>query len=131
MRHVAEDGFHEAPVVDAVVFKEAAIFDGEHGMDEVRRDFVVGHQAALGAVGVFAEAGDEDGFELVAGEGLAVVVGDGIDNAAGDVDGCSVLGMVRLRAGIDADGSFVLAEGAHGRSLALPGYSRPGAALWR
>ena len=87
-----------ADVVDAAVLEEAAVFDGEDGLDEVLRDLVVGDEAALGAVGVFAEAGDEKGFEFVAGERLAVVVGDGVDDAVGDVDGGAVLGVVGLRA---------------------------------
>ena len=59
-------------VVDAAVLKEAAIFNGDDGVDKVRRNFIVGEHAALGAVGAVAQAGDEQRFELVAGKLLAV-----------------------------------------------------------
>jgi hypothetical protein len=82
---VAVNGFDDhAPVVDAAVLKEAAVFDGEHGLHQVGRNLVVGDEAALGAVGVVAQAGDEQRLKLVAGERLAVVVGDGLDNAGTD-----------------------------------------------
>ena len=65
------------------MLKEAAVLDGEDGVDEVRpRELVIGDQAALGAIGVVAEAGDQQRLELIAGERLAVVVGDGVDLAA-------------------------------------------------
>ena len=63
-------------VVDAAVLKEAPIFNGDDGLHEVRRNLVVSEQAALGAVGVFAEAGDEQRLELVAGKRLAFRVDD-------------------------------------------------------
>ena len=42
----------DAPVVDAAVLEEAAVLDGDDGVDQVGRNLVVGEQAALGAVGV-------------------------------------------------------------------------------
>ena len=65
-------------VVDAAVLEEAAVLDGQHGVDQIRRNLVVGEQAALGAVGVVAEAGDEQRLQLIAGQRLAVIVGDRI-----------------------------------------------------
>ena len=53
--------FGEAEVVDAAVLEEAAVFDGQDRLHQVLRDLVVGDEAALGAVGVFAEAGDHYG----------------------------------------------------------------------
>ena len=69
-------------VVDAAVLKEAAVFDGDDGMNKVGRNLVVGEQAALGAVGVLAQAGDQQRFEFIAGERLAVIVGDRLHNTA-------------------------------------------------
>src|ERR1700758_5375559 len=94
-------------------------------MDEVLRNLIVGNEAALGAVGVFAEAGDEDRFELIAGEGLALVVADGVDHTVADVNCGAILGMIGLRAGGDGNASVALAVGAHGRWLgsALSGVS--------
>ena len=60
--HAALDG---ADVVDAAVLEEAAVFDGDDGLHHVRRDVVVGDEAALGAVLVFGERGDELRLELV------------------------------------------------------------------
>ena len=48
---VVEDRLHEPPVVDAAVLEEAAVLDGQHRLDQVLRNLVVGEQAALGAVG--------------------------------------------------------------------------------
>ena len=67
---VAHDRFGQAEVIDAVVLEEAAVFNGQHRVHQVLRDLVVGDEAALGAVGVFAEAGDQHGLELVAGQRL-------------------------------------------------------------
>ncbi len=58
-----------AEVVDAAVVEEVAVFDGGDGLDEVRWDLVVGDEAALGAVLVFGERGDELGLELVGAAG--------------------------------------------------------------
>src|SRR5271170_6020718 len=44
--YVAIDGFNEPPLIDAAVFEEAAVFDGQHGLHEIGRDFVVGDEAA-------------------------------------------------------------------------------------
>ena len=63
-----------AEVVDSAVLKEAAVFDGQHCLHNVLRNFIVSEQAALGAVDVFAEAGDEQRFKFIAGERLAVIV---------------------------------------------------------
>ena len=78
---IVEDRFDEPPVVDAVVLEEAAVFDGQNGLDQIGRNLVVGEQAALGAVGVVAEAGDEQRLQLIAGQRLAVIVGDGLHHA--------------------------------------------------
>ena len=41
-----------APIIDAAVLEEAAVFDGHHCLDQVWWNLVVGDQPALGAVGV-------------------------------------------------------------------------------
>ena len=92
--HGALDG---AEVVDAAVLEEAAVFDGGDGLDEAWRDLFVGDEAALGAVLVFGERGDELGLERVAAQGGTVFGGDGLDFAAGGVDGGAVGGVVALR----------------------------------
>ena len=63
--HVAKPGFHKPPIVHAAVLKEAPVLDGQHGLHQVGRNFVVGEQAALGAVGVVAEPGDEQRLQFV------------------------------------------------------------------
>ena len=65
-----------AAVVHAAVLEEAAVFDGQHRLDQILRDLVVGEQPALGAVGVFAQAGDQQRLQLIARQRLAVIVGD-------------------------------------------------------
>jgi hypothetical protein len=64
------------PVVDAAVLEEAAVLDGQHRLHQILRNLVVGEQAALGAVGVVAQAGDEQRLQFIAGKRLAVIVGD-------------------------------------------------------
>jgi len=90
-RHVVAQRAEQAEVVDAAVLEEAAVLDGDHGVHQIRGHLLVCDEAALGAVGVLAEAGDEQRLEFVAGERLALVVGDGLHNAATDVDGGAVL----------------------------------------
>ncbi len=90
--------------VDAAVLEEAAVFDGGDGLHELVGDLVEGDEAALGAVLVFGEGGDELGLELVGGELGAVFGGDGLDFAVRGGDGGAVGGVVGLRAGLDEDG---------------------------
>ena len=45
-----DKGAEEAEVVHAAVLEEAAVFNGSDGLHKVLRKFVVGDQAALGAV---------------------------------------------------------------------------------
>ena len=81
LEDVLDGALGGADVVDAAVLEEAAVFDGEDGLDHARGDAVVGDHAALGAVFVFREGGDELGFELVGGKrGAAVFGGDGLDD---------------------------------------------------
>ncbi len=94
------------------MLEEATVFDGGDGLDQVRRDLFVGDEAALGAVLVFGERGDELGLELVAAEGGAVFGGDALDFAVGGGDGGAVGGVVALGAGLDEDGVAVELEGA-------------------
>ena len=79
-----------AEIVDAAVLEEAAIFNGGDGLDEARGDFLEGDEAALGAVFIFREGRDEGRLKRVAGEGGAVIGGDGSDGAIGDGDGGAV-----------------------------------------
>jgi hypothetical protein len=60
----------------------------------LRGDLLVGDEAALGAVLVFGERGDELGLELVGGERRAVLGGDGLDG-----DGAVRCGRRRERRG--------------------------------
>ena len=87
VREVVAHRAQDAPVVDAAVLEEAAVLDGHDGVDQIVRNLVVGEQAALGAVGVVAQAGDEQRLELIAGQPLAMVVGDGLHHAAADANG--------------------------------------------
>ncbi len=75
--NVLDAAFNGAEIVDAAVLEEAAIFDGGDGLDEVRRDFGEVNDAALCAVLVFGEGGDELGLELISAELSAIVGGDG------------------------------------------------------
>ncbi len=109
---IVDDGSGHAVVVDAAVLEEAAVFDGGDGLDHARGDLVVGDEAALGAVLVFGEGGDELGLELVGAERGAVFGGDALDGAAGGVDGGAVGGVEGLGAGLDEDGVAVELEGA-------------------
>ncbi len=109
---IVDDGSGHAVVVDAAVLKEAAIFDGGDGLHHARRDVGVGDEAALGAVLVFGESGDELGLKLVGTQGGTVVRGDALDFAAGGVDGGAVGGVVGLRAGLDGNAGAVELKGA-------------------
>ena len=114
---VMENRIHEPPVVNAVVLKEAAVLNGQDGLDQVLRNLVVGDQAALGAVGIVAEAGDEQRLQLIAGQRLAMIVGDGFHHAGADADGCAVLRMIGLRTGAHGDGLRALRVGSQRRNL--------------
>ena len=104
---VADDVFDgalgDAEVVDAAVLEEVAVFDRGDGLDHARRDLFVGDEAALDAVLVFGESGDELGFELVRGERCTVFGGDALYFATGGIDGGTVGGVVAFRAGLDED----------------------------
>ena len=99
------------------MLEEAAVFNGDDGMNEIRRNLVVGEEAALGALRALAQAGDEQRLELVAGKLLAVRVGDRIHHAAADVDGGAVGRVIRLRAGLHRDLLHAFAVGSQLRSL--------------
>ncbi len=107
----------EAPIVDAAVLEEAAVFNGEYGLHKSLRHLVVGNQAAFGSVDVLAQSGYEHRFQLVTGQCLAVVVGDRFHLAAADMDVRGVRRVVRLRAGADGDGLRAFAIGAQLRKL--------------
>ena len=94
----------EPVVVDAAVLEEAAVLDGEHRLHQMRGDFVVGDQAALGARLVFRQAGDQQRLELIGLEGGAVVSFNVLHQAIPGDNGRAVLGVVGLRTGLDFDG---------------------------
>ena len=76
---VLEGALGGAEVVDAAVLEEVAVFDGDDGLHHARRDLLVGDEAALGAVLVFGERGDELRLEFVGAEGGSVFGGDALD----------------------------------------------------
>ena len=65
------------------MLEEAAVLDGEDGVEHVGGNLIVGDDAALDAVFIFGERGDELRLELVGGEGCAVVGDDGLDDGVG------------------------------------------------
>ena len=75
-------------------------------------------QAALGAVGVLAQAGDQQRLQLVARERLSVIVGDRLHHPAAHVNGGAVRRVIRLRPGMHGDGLRASLVGAQRRCLA-------------
>ena len=65
---------HHAHVVDAAVLEETAVFNGQHRLDMMLRNFVIGELPALGAVHVLTQAGDEQRLQLITGQCLAMIV---------------------------------------------------------
>ena len=63
----------DAPEINPAVLKEPPVFDGDDGLNQVGWNLVVIEQPALGAICVFAQAGDEQRLELVAGERLSMI----------------------------------------------------------
>ena len=120
VKDVVAQRAQDAPVIDAAVLKETPVLNGDDGVNQVRRNFLVGEQAALGAVGVLAEAGDEQRLELIAGKRLAMLVGDRIHYAVADVDGGAIGRVIRLRAGLHGDLLYAFAVGAQRRRLRAP-----------
>ena len=94
------------------MLEEVAVFDGDDGLHHARRNLLIGDQAALGAVLVFGERGDELRFELVGAESDSVFGGDALDDAVAGVDGGAVGVVEALRAGFDEDVVAVELKGA-------------------
>ena len=111
--HCAQD----AQIIDAAVLKKSPVLDGDDGMRQVGRNFVVGEHAALDAVGVLAESGNQQRLKLIARKRLPVLVGDVVDHATADVDGSAIGRVIRLRAGPYGDLLRALAERAQQRWL--------------
>ena len=66
--YVAIHGFEKPPVVDAAVLKESPVFNGQHRLHKIGRNLFVGNQPPLRAVCIFAQAGNQQGFQLIAGQ---------------------------------------------------------------
>src|ERR1700760_3198129 len=86
-----------AEVIHSAVFEEFAVFNGQDGVNQVGWNRIVGQQPTLRPIRVFAQSGDQLGFQLVACEGLPTLVDDGVDLACARVDGGDVRRVVRLR----------------------------------
>ena len=114
---IVPDRIQQPQVVDAAVLKEAPVLDGQNRLHQVLRNLVVGEQAALGAVGIVAQAGNQQRLQLIAGQRLAMIVGDRLHHAGADVDGRAVLRVIGLRAGAHGDGLHALLVGSQRRSL--------------
>src|SRR5580658_21699 len=108
---------HHASVIDAAVLEEPTVFNRQHGLHHVGRDFTVGEQAPFGAVRVIAEPGDELRLELVARKRLALCVDNGGDLAAADAEGCAIGSVMSPRTGLHGDGLDTFTESAKRRSL--------------
>ena len=55
--HVVPCPADHAGVIHAAMLEELAIFDGKNCLHEIRRNPIVGQQAALGAIGVLTQPG--------------------------------------------------------------------------
>ena len=119
-RHVAEYGLKQSPVIHAAVLKKAAVLDGQHRLHQVGRNLVVGHQPAFGAVGVVAQAGNQQRLQLIARQRLAMVVGDRFHPPAADANGRAILRVIRLRPGCTVMVCAVSSNSAQLRSLEAP-----------
>ena len=97
------------------MLKEAPVFNRRDRIHQVRRQFVKGDQAALGAILPLRKASNELRFQLIRFQRLAAVAGDLADHTVVESYRGALLGVVRLRAGMNGDGRIVEGVGAHPR----------------
>ena len=116
-QRVLHGTLHGADIVDAGVFEEAAIFDRKHGLHHARRDSVIGHHAAFGAVFVLAECGNELRFKFVGTQRGAVVGRNGLHRAVGCGDRGAFGCEVALRPRLDGDRVRTQLKRTHGAAL--------------
>ena len=117
VKNVVAHRAQDAQIIDAAVLKESPVLDGDDGMRQTGRNFVVGEHTALGALRALAQAGNEQRLKLVARKRLSVLVADGVDHAVAHVDGGAIGRVIRLRAGPHGDLLRALAERAQQRWL--------------
>ncbi len=101
--HVGECAFGDAEVVNAAVLKEVPVFNCDDGLHHLLRNLIVGDEAALGAVLVFGERGDQLRFELIGAESNAILGSNALHYAVACVDRGSVGVVIAIRTRLDED----------------------------
>ncbi len=115
---IVTQGPQETEVVDAAVIKKSPVFNRSYGIHQVRRQFVKGDQAPLGAV-LVGEPGDELWLQLISFQCLAAIAGDLADQTVVESDGGALLGVVGLRPRLNGDARVVERVGSHLRAVAI------------
>ena len=116
-RYVAINGFKKPPVIHAAMLEESSILNRHHRLHKIGRNLFVGNEPAFRAIFIFAQAGNQQRLELIAGQALPVVVADGLNDSAIDGDRCAILRMVRLRPRVHRNRTNALRIGPKFRAM--------------
>src|SRR3954471_23336497 len=112
-------GFRESGKIHAIVFEEAAIFDGQHSANHDSRNLVVMDYLTFGALIAFEQRSDHLRFKFIGVELPARTSADSVNFSQMNVNGGSFRAVIGTSAGLDLDRSAGNLIAAHRRLAAF------------